>query len=265
MSGETQELWPELDADGEALYAAIASDDHDAIRAVVARRPELPGSGIGVLHRCVADNRPEAAGILVACGADLDERNPDGRTALHDSLEYSRRAMTAMLVQAGATIDVCSAAILGDVARLEAIAGTTPEAFADLSTGLSVLGWASYGGHPEVVEVLVRHGVALDVADGLFPAAQCDHHRFVAEVIGGGVDPNGTAGASRSTTLHVAVQLSFTEHATHTVTVLLDAGADRSIKDARGRTPLDVARIAAEASTNPRKDFAAVIALLEAH
>ncbi len=257
------EEWPVLDADGERLVAAIGAADLDAMVAILDRRPDLLRAPIGLLHRCVADNQLAPAKLLVERGVDVDERNPSGRRALHDSLEYGRRALAEYLVASGATVDAACAALVGDVARLEALATEDPEALADETTGLSVLGWASYGGHPEVVDVLVRYGIELDVEDGLFPAAQCDHHRFVEAIIANGVDPSGTAGPSRSTALHVAVQLAFTDHATRTVRVLVESGADPTIRDARGRTPLDVARIAEAAAISPRKDFAALIALLE--
>lgn len=261
---DPSEEWPVLDADGERIVAAIREGSPDAVATVLDERPDLLKAPIGLLHRCVAENQVEVARLLVQRGVDPNEKNPSGRTALHDSLEYGRRAISELLVEAGAVVDAACAAVLGDVSQLERLVADDPDALSDESTGLSVLGWASYGGNPDVVEVFVRHGVALTVEDGLFPAAQCDHHRFVAAVIAHGVDPSGTAGASRSTALHVAVQLAFTDHASRTVQVLLDAGADATIRDARGRTPLDVARIAAAASPSPRKDFDAVIALLEA-
>ena len=137
-----------------------------------------------------------------------------------------------------------------------------PQALHDQSTGLSVLGWASYGGHPEVIDLLVRNGVSLDAFDGLFPAAQCDHHRFVAEVLARGVDPNEAAGSHRRTALHEAVQLRYTRDATRTVQVLLDAGADPEFRDADGLTPLELARQIAE--HRPGRGIQALIERLQA-
>lgn len=73
------------------------------------------------------------------------------------------------------------------------------------------------------------------------------------------------AGPSQQTALHAAAGLRYTQDATDSARVLLDAGADVDALDAEGRTPLDIAEAGARsASAGPRR-YDRMIELLRAH
>ena len=254
---------------GDLARISLVLDRHPRLVHTVVDRGagQLPAdsAAMGLLHLCAAENQPEAARLLVSRGADLDRRNADGRTALHDSLEYGRAAMTALLLESGADVDAAGAALLGDLARLAELVDRDPAVLADASTGLSVLGWASYGGHPEVLNLLQRHGVPLDEHDALFPAAECGHHRFLARAIALGADVNRSCGRRRRTALHEAALGRFSADRRPSIRVLLDAGAKANAVDADGHTPLDLAVAAQQARSAEDDNLRDAIALLEAH
>jgi hypothetical protein len=99
----------------------------------------------------------DGARALIGYGVSLDSRAADGRTALHLSL-LSGSPAAELLIAAGATIDVNSAAFLDDVERLLCLLESDPRGAHDGSTGLSPLGWARTGGARRAEELLLTHG-----------------------------------------------------------------------------------------------------------
>ncbi len=263
-------------AHGPRMLEAVRGGDIDSVASLLERHPSLARmqvapddgsadaspSGGTLLHVAVAQGHEAVARLLLEHGIDLEARNAEGRTALHDSLELGQREITRLLLSHGAYVDLCSAALLGDEARMRTLLEEDRDRVRDASTGLSPLGWASYGGSPDALSVLLEYGAELDPWDALFCAASCDHHRFVSAAIEAGADVNARCGPEQRTALHEAAQLRFTDHAESTVRVLLAAGADPHAVDSEGRTALDLARAAARAGS-PRKQYGPVIALLE--
>jgi ankyrin repeat protein len=245
---------------GGRLRAAVQSGDLETVRAILGEHPELANAcvdrehhatartddrGMRLLHVCVAHDRPEIARLLLAHGADPDLRHAGGRTPLHDALELGRRAMGKVLIEGGAEVDVCAAALLGDCTRLARLLDERPERIHDTSTHETVLGWAAFGGHPDVVRLLVQRGAELTAAEALIPACMCNHAAFVAAALELGADPDERAGSLGRTALHHAAELRYTQDATEVARVLLDGGADVNARDADGWTPLDVAEAGA--------------------
>ena len=161
---------------------------------------------------------------LVAGGADLEARDRAGRTPLHVAAFASQDDALRALATAGADLDalensaydvVTIAAVANDVALLElalslgAGAGNVTSPY----DGTALIA-AAHLGHHEVVERLVSAGAPLDHINNLGWTALIE-----AVILGdGGSD-------------HVA-----------TVRHLLAAGADTSIGDRGGVTPLEHAR-----------------------
>jgi hypothetical protein len=117
--------------------------------------------------------------------------------------------------------------------------------------GFTALCLAAHYGHREIVELLIRRGADLDKiassAVGVAPLHSCLFARrfeIARLLIESGADVNlrrtGTPDQERTgwTALHYAASYDEAD----LLRLLLDHGGDPSIADARGRTPLAVAR-----------------------
>lgn len=265
--------------DTSRFFEAIAARDVDAVRAALATSPDLARAcaspsrapngwrRYSAVHAAGEANAPDVLEALLDAGADVHATNDEGRTALHDALEYGHHAVEALLLARGAHQDVCIAAIRGDLDALRARLDEDAARANDRTTGLSPLGWASYGNQPEAARTLLDAGARLD-DDELFCAAQCGHVEVARVLVERGADPNGRAGERRLTPLHVAAELRFTCDASAFVDTLLELGADPSLTTADGETPLAVAeRLAASApaaDSVPRKRHDEIVRVLRA-
>lgn len=188
-----------------------------------------------------AAHRGDVAAIrrLVAEGADLEDRDRAGRTPLHVAAFASQDEAVRALAEAGGNLDaledraydiVTIAAVANDLAMVDlalslgASAGNVTSPY----DGTALIA-AAHLGHHEVVERLIEGGAPLDHVNNLGWTALIE-----AVVLGdGGPD-------------HIA-----------TVEALVDAGADASIGDRRGVTPLEHARSRGYA------EIAAILSLAE--
>jgi len=166
----------------------------------------------------------ETTGRLIASGVPLETRDGRGRTAVHLAAFTSDEAMLELLAAAGAQLDqlefqhydiVTIAAVANDpefLARALQL-GASPSNTTSIYEGTALIA-AAHLGHFEVVRILVEAGAPLDHVNNLGWTALIE-----AVVLGdGGPDHQRTA------------------------RVLLDAGADRTIADRQGRTPLQLAK-----------------------
>ena len=185
-----------------------------------------------LIDKC-AEGDIAAAKALINAGVDVNYRGTYGNTPLGYSAYNGHEEIVRLLLDAGADPNV--------------------PAF----DGWSPLALAVYERHPRLVELLLKsranphfvHGesgenllhVAVAKSDEGADTAQC-----VALLLGTGVDPNGKTkqGVPTDSFYNVTV---YSETPLHwaaaygdeaTVKMLIDAGADVSIKDGRGDTPL---------------------------
>ncbi len=260
--------------DPAAVRAALAEDPGLAnARATSHRVPQGETEGWSALHAAIEAGSLEIARTLVEAGADLEartERERASRTPLHDSIEMGQPKITELLLESGAFVDICSAAILGKLDRVRELLDTDPALANDMSSGLSPLGWASYGDQPEIARELIRRGARLN--DGaLACAAACDHVAVSRVLLESGYEVDHREDPSRKTALHLAAAMPFTSDASAVVTLLIEAGADVDARTAKGRTPLAVALAGIDLPDHPqaapeeRKQREAVAAILRAH
>ncbi len=166
-------------------------------------------------------------------------------------------------------MDVCTAAILGRVDRLRELLEQDPGRVNDRSTGLSPLGWASFGNQVETGRVLIDRGARMDDRE-LFCAAMVGHVEVGRLLIDNGADPCQVSAKSGETPLHRAAALHHTGDAIPFVEMLLEAGADIRAKTKLGKTALNIAeelgrKQERELESNPnvqRKNYEAMAALL---
>ena len=176
------------------------------------------------LHRAAWNGDAAEIGHLAKAGADVDERDPRGRTPAHVAAFASHDDALRALAEAGADMnalegqayDVVTIAAVADDPEFMSLAielGNDPGLTTSPYRGTALIA-AAHLGHVEVVRRLIAAGAPLDHVNNLGWTALME-----AVVLGDG-GPN-----------HQEV-----------VRLLLDAGADRAIADRDGVTPLSHAR-----------------------
>ena len=177
------------------------------------------------LHRAAHVGDVAAIDRLVSGGAEVETRDPAGRTPLHVAAFQSHDVAVEVLVKAGADINafegqaydiITIAAVADDVemVRLVLALGGNPRNITSPYDGTALIG-AAHLGHHGVVKALVEAGAPLDHVNNLGWTALLE-----AVILGDG-GPR-----------HI-----------ETVRVLLAGGADISIADRQGRTPLQHAEV----------------------
>ena len=176
------------------------------------------------LHKAAHENDVPAIQTLIAEGVDLNRRDGNGRTPAHVAAFASSDEALAALASAGADMnalengryDVVTIAAVANDPQLMSLAiklGNDPGLTTSVYDGTALIA-AAHLGHHEVVRRLIKAGAPLDHINNLGWTA------LIEAVILGNGGPNHTA----------------------TVEALVRAGADRTIADRNGITPLQHAQ-----------------------
>lgn len=186
----------------------------------------------------LAAHRGDVAAIerLVKQGADLEARDGSSRTAVHIAAFARKPDALAALARAGADMNtleggrydaVTIAAVADDPETLAAAlkAGNKPGNITSVWDGTALIA-AAHLGHHRQIDLLIKAGAPLDHVNNLGWTALIE-----AVVLGDGG-----------------------ENHQKSLKLLLDAGADQSIADPQGKTPLDLAR---------QRGFDAMVKLLD--
>ena len=193
-------------------------------------------AGYTGLHAAAATGNVSEIRRLAAAGAAIDGTDGGGRTPLHVAAFASDEAAVRALIELGADPNrlendkydiITIAAVAGDakMVRLAASLGGNSANVTSIYDGTALIA-ASHLGHVEVVTALIEAKAPLDRINNLGWTA------LLESVILGDGGPR-----------HVA-----------TARALVEAGADVTIADRQGRTPLDHAR---------QRRYAEMTALLE--
>jgi ankyrin repeat protein len=207
-----------------ATVAAVALAGTGA--AAHAQTPPTPAEVARYTGLLAAAAHGDAAQIaaLIARGQHPDVRDGHGRTPLHVAAHAGRHAVMRALAAAGADPNALDSDRY-DVVTIAAVAGDLPTLKEALAIGASArnvtsrydgtaLIAAAHLGHAAVVRELIRAGAPLDHVNNLGWTALIE-----AIVLGDGGPGH-----------------------TETLRALLEAGASPNLPDARGRTPLSLAR-----------------------
>ncbi|MEM7634764.1 MAG: ankyrin repeat domain-containing protein [Pseudomonadota bacterium] len=176
------------------------------------------------LHAAAHKGDMAAINRLIRDGADLKRTDGRGRTAIHVAAFASHDEVVMTLASAGADpnrlendkydiITIAAVANDADMVRTAVNAGGDATNITSIYDGTALIA-AAHLGHWESVEVLIEAGAPLDHVNNLGWTALIE-----AVVLGDG--------GSR----HVK-----------TAKLLIKAGADQSITDRNGRTPMELAR-----------------------
>jgi ankyrin repeat protein len=172
------------------------------------------------LHRAAHDGNVEDINKMIAAGADLNSRDRADRTPAHVAAFASHDDVLTALALGGADMnalenrlyDVVTIAAVANDPELVSLAmklGNRSDLITSIYDGTALIA-AAHLGHHEVVAILIKGGAPLDHVNNLGWTALME-----AVVLGdGGAD-------------HV-----------QTVRLLADAGADKSIPDRDGVTPI---------------------------
>lgn len=172
---------------------------------------------------------------LAAAGAELEERDGNGRTTVHIAAFAHKGEALAALGKAGADMNaledgrydaVTIAAVANDTATLAAAlaAGNRPDNVTSVWDGNALIA-AAHEGNPESIALLIEAGSKLDHVNSLGWTA------IIESIVLGDGGPRHQA----------------------SLKLLLDAGADRTIRDRQGQLPVDLARA---------RGYGAMVALL---
>ena len=199
-----------------------------ALNCVVAQAQTPPSAQEIAAYQGVhlAAHQGDAEGLreFIREGADVDGRDGHGRTAAHVAAFASHDDALRVLAEAGADMhalengryDVVTIASVLDDRELVSLAiklGNRPDNITSIYDGTALIA-AAHLGHHRVVEVLIGEGAPLDHVNNLGWTALME-----AVILGDGGEDH-----------------------TSTVQALVEAGADVTIADRAGRTPLEHAQ-----------------------
>jgi ankyrin repeat protein len=200
------------------LAAALLAVAHGATAQTAPSAAEV--AAYDGLHRAAYLGDLDAIRSLIAAGADLDARDDNGRTPAHVAAFASNDAALEVLAARGADMnaldnqvyDVLTIAAVANDPDLVSLAlrlGNRPDLITSIYDGTALIA-AAHLGHQDVVRRLIAGGAPLDHVNNLGWTA------LIEAVILGDGGPD-----------HI-----------ETVRALVEAGADRTLTDRDGVTPL---------------------------
>ncbi|HWD40602.1 MAG TPA: ankyrin repeat domain-containing protein [Fimbriimonas sp.] len=254
---------------GDHFFQALLAKDDDRAVELVRQNPELAGiwrrkeyGWVSVLSSAAELGRLEPVKALVEAGADVYPVNQGGYPPVFEAASGGHAEVAEYLMQASAVrdsglpptygcgIDIVLAARLGMTGRLRMHVERDPLAvFRRGCIGETVLHWPAHNGHVESLRYLLEHGALIEGDEiGLYggkPLHWASEHapECVELLLAGGADPNSRNLMKNDfegfTPLHMMA--SQRNQCIECAELLLRAGADKSLLDAKGRTPLQVA------------------------
>lgn len=247
-------------APASELHQAARSCDADRMRQLLAKDPPLnepDENGLTPLHVAVDARKAACVGLLIEAGArptisDRQGRSPfDSALAIRDEKERSEMLLLFWKPreQPGArdtsgpklgSLEYWAMRRQAEVVKLLLKMGADPNQPG--ITGASPLADAALKGDVDTVRALLAKQAGINTISpaGMQPihdAALGDNAEVIRELVQHGADVNARSRDESLTPLHVAAAMGKLKAAE----VLVSLGADRTLKDSKQRTPLEVA------------------------
>jgi len=225
------------------------------------------------LHQATADGDIERIKSLISNGADVNEKDKDGQTALNLAVNGGHKAMVELLIAKGADVNgkgrydaapLHEAAWAGNKEIAQLLLNKGADANALQGDRWTPLHSACSRGHAEVAELLIQKGAEVDAKDGwdftpLHYALEEGYTDVVKFLVENGAASNNILHRaiqvrdsklveivlaantvnldSKNKALHAAIVSEFTDGAI----LLIEHGADANAKNSEGMTPLNMA------------------------
>lgn len=176
------------------------------------------------LHLAAHEGSLDTIRRLIADGADVDQRDGSGRTPAHVAAFASNDAVLTALAKGGADMNALENRVY-DVLTIAAVAND-----------------------PEMVSLAIELGNKADLVtsiyDGtaLIAAAHLGHHEVVDRLIAGGAPLDHVNNLAWTALIEAVVLGDGGSDHIKTVKILVEAGANKSIGDRDGVTPLQHAQ-----------------------
>lgn len=236
------------------LFMAIMEGRESVIPLLVEAGADIErttGYNLTSLHFAVSYGHESIVQYLLSKGANIKALTDNGETALDVAIARGHEKIVRCLVEAGADVEAVTAT--NSTPLIEAIQhgytqiityllekGANPERGRYYA---SPLYYAAKKGNVDAVKCLIAHGANIDgVGDPLFTplAAACFHGKkhVVEYLVEHKADIHKKCRFFKSSLVHMATSMGHID----IVKYLLDHGADISIVDAKGRTPLALAK-----------------------
>lgn len=218
-----------------------------------------------------ATNRPDMVRLLIQRGANVNQQDAEGKTALMHALGYSDLGVITALIEAGADLNIRDRD--GNTALMQA-------EFTGKSKAVNILKQASASqeglkeveliqaverGDVEKIKSLLQEKINVNLRVGettaLCRAAVKGHHEIAKLLIAAGADVNQRASEGYFNPLLYAAYDGNLE----VVRVLLEAGADVHVRITDFLNPLEYAELGKREGHKKGQPFDEVIALLESY
>ncbi|MHC4526735.1 MAG: ankyrin repeat domain-containing protein [Planctomycetota bacterium] len=236
------------------LYEAARKGDLNRVASLLDQGAALEAKdehGNTPLHRAADAGHYEVVEFLVAKGADINARNDDGSRPLHEAARWGQKDVVELLIQKGANVNLrkrfgkTALAVAADGDRKEVMRLLVARG-ADVNIpeddGSIPLHTVAARGHIDMVELLIDAGANVNANANTIGAplhmtalsARPESKNIAKLLIAKGADVNQKGFLQDMTALHLAVDFRNRD----IFEVLIASGAEVSVKDENGRTPL---------------------------
>lgn len=213
-------LWPAVSMAQYEIFVASNRGDLKEVKALLRREPTLAYAkskgGFTPLHMASINGHAEVAEVLIDAGTDINARNLEGVTSISKAVQGNYPELVRLLIEKGADVN------------LKDDSGTNPILIAEME------------GYTNITALLLPvSDVNVSTAGGATPLHMAASRGLgdIQSLLDRGAMVN-VADNRGWTPLHVAAAGGNME----AVRILLEAGADRTIKNKRGETASDLAR-----------------------